>query len=71
MDLAPQQLVTLLGEEKSIDPEDVRDELKTILLKLKAALKLDKDWDFSAVILSLIAEQGPVQLLCLPTFRDY
>ena len=52
----------LLGDDydKSIDPEDVREDLKTELLTLHMALKdLNKNWDFSAVILPLIAEQGP------------
>jgi hypothetical protein len=64
IDSFPEELATLklLGDdyEKSIDPEDVREDLKTELLALHMALKkLDNDLDFSAVILPLIAEQGP------------
>ena len=46
--------------DKSIDPEDIREDLKTELLAVHVALKkLDKDIDFSDVIRPLIAEQGP------------
>ena len=46
--------------DKSIDPEDIREDLKTELLAVHVALKkLDKDIDFSAIINPLIAEQGP------------
>ena len=63
MDLDPEIIgsLRLLVDDKSTDPEDVREELKTELLVLNVALKnLNKDWDFSAVILPLIAEQGPL-----------
>jgi hypothetical protein len=60
MDLDPAIFGSLQLLDKSTDPEDVREELKTELLVLNVALKnLNKDWDFSAVILPLIAEQGP------------
>ena len=46
--------------DKSIDPEDIREDLKTELLTVHAALKkLDKDIDYSGIINPLIAEQGP------------
>ena len=46
--------------DKSIDPEDIREDLKNELLAVHVALKkLDKDIDFSAIINPLIAEQGP------------
>jgi hypothetical protein len=46
--------------DKSIDPEDIREDLKTELLAVHVALKkLDKDIDFLDVIRPLIAEQGP------------
>ena len=46
--------------DKSIDPEDIREDLKTELLTVHAALKqLNKDIDYSGIINPLIAEQGP------------
>jgi hypothetical protein len=59
MELAPEEFgsLKLLADDydKSIDPEDVREDLKTELLTLHTALKkVDKDIDYSAVILPLI-----------------
>ncbi len=50
----------MLGDENSIDPDDVRDELKFELVMLNGALKkLDKDWDFSDIIRQLSSDPGP------------
>jgi hypothetical protein len=50
----------MLGSHSSIDPEDVRDELKTDLVLLNGALKkLDPDVDFSEVLRPLLADTGP------------
>jgi hypothetical protein len=49
-----------LGSEKSIDPEDVRDELRTKLVLLNRALKqLAPDLDFSVALCPLLADTGP------------
>jgi hypothetical protein len=54
----------MLGNDSSIDPEDVRDKLKIELIVLNGALKdLNKNWDFSDVIRPLLTDQGPA----LPT----
>ena len=50
----------LLGSDNSIDPEDVRDELRTDLLMLNAALKkLDPTLDLSDALRPLLADTGP------------
>jgi len=50
----------LLGSENSIDPEDVRDELRTELLRLNSALKkLDPTLDLSDALRPLLADTGP------------
>ena len=61
-------LLGSLGSDNSIDPEDVRNELRTELLMLNAALKqLDPNLDLSDAIRPLLADTGPavahVQLL--------
>ena len=49
----------MFGDDKSIDPEDVRDGLRTELLMSNVDLKkLDKEMDFSVIVLPLLAEQG-------------
>ena len=56
---APLSLTPLVVDE-TVDIEDVRDELRTILIMLNGALKkLDKDWDFSAVLRPLLEDTGP------------
>jgi hypothetical protein len=50
----------LLGSLGSIDPEDVRDELRTELVLLNRELKrLDPDSDFSDALRPLLADTGP------------
>ena len=50
----------LVGSDNSIDPEDVRDELRTELLLLNGQLKkLDPDLDFSDALRPLLADTGP------------
>ncbi len=53
----------MFGEENFADhdaAEDAKDELKFELAILNAALKkLDTDWDFTAIINPLLADQGP------------
>jgi hypothetical protein len=50
----------LLGSDNSIDPEDVRDELRTELLMLNAALKeLNPNLDLSDALRPLLADTGP------------
>jgi hypothetical protein len=54
-------LLAMLGVENSIDPDDVRDELKFKLVLLNGALKdLNKNWDFSDIIRKLSSDPGPV-----------
>ncbi len=56
----------MLEDDKSTDPGDVRDELKTESILMNVALKdLNKNWDFSAVVLLLVADQGPMFKLSL------
>ncbi len=62
-------LLAMLGDENSIDPDDVRDELKFELVVLNGALrKLDKDWDFSDIISQLSSDPGPV-LAIIPKLK--
>ena len=50
----------LLGSDNSIDPEDVRDELRTELLTLNSALKkLEPTMDLSDALRPLLADTGP------------
>ena len=50
----------LLGSDNSCDPEDVRDELRTELLKLNSALKiLEPTMDLSDALRPLLADTGP------------
>ncbi len=59
-DPSPVKSLQLLWDEKSIDPEDVRDEKKIELITLHNAMqKLDKGMDYSAVVNPLLADQGP------------
>jgi hypothetical protein len=59
MGLPPDVLWALSEDEKSIDPEDVRDELKTESIMLNGALKdLNKNYDFWEVVRPLLADQG-------------
>ncbi len=53
------QVMPLLWDEKSTDPEDVRNEKKIELITLHRALKkLNKELDYSAVVNPLLADQG-------------
>ena len=53
-------MAMLVGSENSIDPEDVRDELRTELLTLNSALKkLDPTLDLSDALRPLLADTGP------------
>ncbi len=62
-------LLAMLGDENSIDPDDVSDELKFELVLLNWALrKLDKDWDFSDIICQLSSDPGPV-LAIIPKLK--
>ncbi len=48
------------GSENSLDPEDVRDELRTELVMLNRELKrLDPDADFTDALRPLLADTGP------------
>jgi hypothetical protein len=50
----------MLRSDKFIDPEDVRDELRTELVLLNRALKqLAPDLDFSDALRPLLADTGP------------
>ena len=50
----------LVGSDNSIDPEDVRDELRTELLMLNAALKeLNPNLDLSDALRPLLVDTGP------------
>ena len=50
----------MLGSDNSVDPEDVRDELRTVLVLLNRALKqLAPDLDFSDALRPLLADTGP------------
>jgi hypothetical protein len=58
-----------MGDENSIDPDDVRDELKFELVVLNGALKkLDKDWGFSDIIRQLSSDPGAA-LTIIPKFK--
>ncbi len=51
---------SMLVDENSIDPDDVRDEWKFELVVLNGILmKLDKDWDFSNMIRQLSSDPRP------------
>ena len=56
----PLSLTPLTKDESSVHEEDVRDEMRTELIMLNAALtELNKKWDFSDVFRSLLTDQGP------------
>jgi hypothetical protein len=49
----------MLGEDMSIDPEDVRDELRTELIVLNAVLKdLNKNLDLADAIRPFLTGEG-------------
>ncbi len=53
-------LMGSLGSDDSIDPEDVRDELRTNLLLVNGDLKqLNPDLDLSDALRPLLADTGP------------
>ncbi len=53
-------LLGSLGSDISIDPEDVRDKLRTELVLLNGALKqLNPDLDISDALSPLLADTGP------------
>ena len=50
----------LLGSDTSVDAEDIRDELRTELVRLNGQLKkIDPDLDFSDALRPLLADTGP------------
>ena len=58
--MEPLVLTTLVDNDRSVDPDEVRDDLRIELITLNAELKqLNKDWDFSAVLRPLLDDQGP------------
>jgi hypothetical protein len=59
-----------LFREKSSDLEDLREDYKTELITLHAALKkVDRDLDFSAILNQLLADIGPA-LAHVPNCRS-
>ena len=52
----------MLGDENSIDEDDVKEELKFELAVLYNEMKKN-DWDFTSIINPLLADQGPASLI--------